>query len=129
MTDEQQIRDVIQTWLDATNAGDLPRVLALIDDDAIFIGPGRPPMDKPGFAAASRAMEGSGHVEASSDIREVRVFGGWAYVWNQISVTAIPRGDGPRARRSGPALAIFRKGVDGRWRLFRDANMVTPEAR
>ena len=56
--DEQAIRSVIATWMEASAAGDLARVLALMDDDVVFLGPGRPPMrGKDGFAAANKAME------------------------------------------------------------------------
>jgi uncharacterized protein (TIGR02246 family) len=126
-TDEQAIRSVIATWMEASAAGDLPRVLALMDDDVVFLGPGRPPMrGKEGFAAASKAMEGRSHVEGSADIQEIRVFGDWAYVWNQLTVTIRPLDGGPPTRLSGPALSVFRKKPDRAWVIHRDANMITP---
>jgi len=42
--DEQAIRDAVAAWMKASADGDLPRVLALMDDDVVFLGPGRPPM-------------------------------------------------------------------------------------
>ena len=77
--DEQAIRSLVATWMQATADGDLDRVLALIADDVVFLGPGRPPMrGKEAFAAASRAVEGKNRVEGSADIQEFRVFGDWA---------------------------------------------------
>jgi len=62
--DEQAIRDAVAAWMKASADGDLPRVLALMDDDVVFLGPGRPPMrGKSGFAEASKAMEGKVRVE------------------------------------------------------------------
>ena len=125
--DEQAIRSVIATWMDATAASDLSRVLALMDDDVVFLGPGRPPMrGKDGFAAANRAMEGRAHVESSADIQEIRVFGEWAYCWNQLTVTIRPLDGGMPTHLSGPALSLFRKKADGAWVIHRDANMIAP---
>jgi hypothetical protein len=44
MTDDQRaIRELVDTWLAASKAGDLATVLSLIKDDAIFMVPGRKP--------------------------------------------------------------------------------------
>ena len=57
-TDEQAIRAAVQTWMRASADGDLARVLALLDENAVFLGPGRPPMHKAEFEAASKGMAG-----------------------------------------------------------------------
>jgi len=76
------------------------------------------------FEAASKAMRA--RVEGTADIQEVRVFGDWAYCWNQLTVTIRPDGGSELNRLSGPALSIFRKKPDGQWVIYRDANMVSP---
>ena len=80
---------------------------------------------KGSFADASRAMERSGRFDGSVVVEEVRVFGDWAYCWNHITVTITPDAGEP-TRLAGPAMAILRKTPDGRWVIFRDANMLTP---
>jgi uncharacterized protein (TIGR02246 family) len=123
--DEQAIRSLIATWMQATAAADLPRVLGLMDDDVVFLGAGRPPMrGRTDFAAASKAMQA--RVEGTADIQEVRVFGDWAYCWNQLTVTMHPAGGATPTRLSGPALSILRRKPDGTWVVFRDANMIAP---
>ena len=125
--DEQAIRSVIATWMEASAAGDLARVLALMDDDVVFLGPGRPPMrGKDGFAAANKAMAGRARVEGTAETQEIRVVGDWAYVWNQLKVTMRPLDGGAPTHLSGPALSVFRKKSDGAWVIYRDANMITP---
>jgi uncharacterized protein (TIGR02246 family) len=127
-SDEQAIRSLVTTWMDATVRGDLDRVLELMADDVVFLGPGRPPMrGRAAFAEASRAMEGTVRLEGTVDVQDVRVFGDWAYSWVQIALTMHPAGGAP-VRREGPALSVLRKGADGRWAIFRDANMVAPVA-
>jgi len=125
--DEQAIRALVTTWMDATQAEDLDRILELIDDDVVFIGAGRPVMrGKAPFIELSRARHGKARVDGNVEIQEVRVFGDWAYVWNQLSVKVTPEGGGEPMHMAGPSMSILRKKPDGRWVVFRDANMVTP---
>jgi uncharacterized protein (TIGR02246 family) len=127
-SDEQAIRAAVEAWMRASAAGDLSRVLALMDDDVVFLGPGRPPMrGKAGFAEASRAMDGKVRVEGASDIQEVHVSGDWAYVWAQLTIAVHPLDGGAPMHRNGPGLSVWRKQADGRWVIFRDANMVTTQ--
>jgi uncharacterized protein (TIGR02246 family) len=126
--DEQAIRSVVTTWMKATADGDLASVLELMANDVVFLGAGRPPMrGKDAFAAATRAMEGKVRVEGKAETQEVRVFGDWAYSWNQLTVTMHPADGAAASRMTGPALSILRKLPDGRWVIFRDANMIAPE--
>jgi uncharacterized protein (TIGR02246 family) len=63
-------------------------------------------------------------MSGTSDIREIEILGDWAYIRNYIEVTITPPG-GNAMRRSGYTLSILRKHSDGKWLLWRDANMVT----
>ena len=121
--DESAIRDLVDTWMKASRAGDTATVLSLMSDDVIFMVPGREPFGKEAFAAASQSMKGF-RLEGSADIRELRVLGDWAYLRNFIEITVTPLGGAPM-RRSGYTLTILRKESDGRWRLMRDANLVS----
>jgi len=125
--DEQAIRLLIATWLQATAADDLERVLDLMADDVVFLSAGRPPMvGKDAFAAAARARQGHTRVDSRADIREMRIVGGWAYCWNQLTVTLTPVGGGTPTQLGGPALSILMKKPDGQWVIARDANMIAP---
>ena len=55
-SDEQQIRQLVTTWMAATKAGDVDTVLDLMADDVVFLVPGRPPMRKGEFASAAKAQ-------------------------------------------------------------------------
>jgi uncharacterized protein (TIGR02246 family) len=63
-------------------------------------------------------------MEGSNDIRELVVVGNVAYLRNHIALTMTPPGGAPM-RRAGYTLTILRKGQDGRWRLARDANLLS----
>jgi uncharacterized protein (TIGR02246 family) len=83
--DEQAIRQLIATWMSATKAGDTAKVLSLMAEDVVFLVPGQPPMNKAAFAAAQSGL-GQFHIDATSEIQEIKVFGEWAYVWTKLSV-------------------------------------------
>lgn len=121
---ELAIRSVVASWLDASKRGDVQGVLDLMTDDALFLVPGQPPMDRSAFAAASRSQASAGlQIDARSEIQEVRVEGTVAYMWSRLAVTVVAEPNSEPVRRSGHTLTIFRK-VDGRWLLCRDANML-----
>ena len=121
--DERAIRELVATWMTASEAGNIDTVLGLMTDDVLFMVPGREPFGKEAFAAALRSMAGV-RMQGSNDIRELVVLGDIAYLRNYIALTITPPGGAPM-RRAGYALTILRKGQDGRWRLTRDANLLS----
>jgi uncharacterized protein (TIGR02246 family) len=120
--DERAIRELIATWMAASRAGDYDAVLGLMTDDVVFMVPGREPFGKQAFAAASKGMPGL-RIEGTSDIVELEVLGGWAWLRNRLTVTMTPPGGAPTTR-AGYALTILRKEPDGKWLLARDANLL-----
>ena len=123
--DEQQIRNLVATWMAATQAGDVDTVLGLMTDDVVFLVPGRPPMGKAEFAAAARAQaSGSApRFDGSSDIQEIQVAGDWAWLWSRLRVVVTPADGSPRQQREGHTLTVLRR-EQGRWLLARDANLL-----
>ncbi len=121
--DERAIRQVVETWMEATKRGDTATVLDLMTDDVVFTVAGREPFGKATFAAAQKGMGGA-RFEGTSDIQELQLMGSWAFVRNRIEITVTPPG-GATMHRAGYTLTILRKEADGKWRLARDANLVT----
>lgn len=121
--DEQAIRQLVATWLSASKAGDTEKVLSLMSEDVVFLVPGQPPMrGKAAFAAGQAALQ-QFHIESTSEIQEVKVFGEWAYLWTQLSVVVTPTNAGAPIKRSGNTLSILQKQA-GAWVVVRDANML-----
>lgn len=131
MSDEeekQKIREVIADWMRASLEGDIDQVLRLMAEDVVFLLPGRPPMrGRDAFAAAAKQGAGQVRIEGRPDIQEIHIAGSYAFCWNYLSITVTPLPDGSPIRRAGNILSVFRKEHDGRWVLFRDANMLTAE--
>jgi len=121
--DEQAIRKLVETWMKASQAGDIETVLSLMSDDVVFMVPGREPFGKEAFRAASESVTDT-RIEGKSDVSEIRVLGDWAYLRNRLEVKmTLP--DGNSVRRAGYTLTILNKTADGRWLLTRDANLLT----
>jgi uncharacterized protein (TIGR02246 family) len=112
-------------WMAASKASDTPAVLSLMTDDVVFMVPGREPFGKAEFAANAGSMQGT-RVEGSSEIREIKVMGDWAYMRAYLKVSVTPPG-GNTVQRSGYTLTILCKQPDGRWLLSRDANLLMPD--
>jgi uncharacterized protein (TIGR02246 family) len=119
--DERAIRDLISTWISASNAGDTQKVLSLMADDVVFLVAGQKPMRKADFVVSQTAIKDVA-MEAKSEIQEIRIFDDWAYVWTKLSVVMTPPG-GKSVTRAGNTLSILQK-RNGKWVLFRDANML-----
>ena len=124
--DERAIRQVVDTWMAASQSGDLATILSLMTDDVIFMVPGEEPFGKEAFAAASKGMRNI-QIEGSSEILELKVLSDWAFVRNRDEITATPP-SGNTIRRSGYTLTLLRKEIDGQWRLARDANLLTAQS-
>jgi uncharacterized protein (TIGR02246 family) len=126
MTDDAgQIRELIASWIAASNAGDVSALMDMMTDDVIFMTPGRPPFGKAQFAADSERVKGAA-IDAHAEVQEIDVFGPRAYIRNHVRVELSAPGQ-PARRMSGYAMSVLRKEADGRWRIARDANLVMPE--
>lgn len=124
--DERAIRELIQTWMTATKAGDIQTVLSLMTDDVVFLTPGNEPFGKEVFATTAEQMKDALQVlEGTSEIREIQLLGDWAYLRGYIEITMTTPDSPTPVHRSGYTLTMLRKESDGRWRITRDANLLT----
>jgi uncharacterized protein (TIGR02246 family) len=127
--DEHEIRQLVATWIQATKAGDIDAVLALMTDDVVFLRPGHPPMvSKRAFAEAARPQPGQPgpQFDGTSEIQEIKVLGDWAFLWSRLTVVITMAGSSPMTR-AGDVLTLFRK-ENGKWLLARDANMLSVQS-
>jgi len=121
--DERAIRELVETWMKATNSGDVATVLDLMANDVLFMTPRGKPFGKEEFRTRSESLKGL-EMDGRAEIREIEVLGDRAWIRNHIDVAMGPP-SGEAQHRSGYTLTILKKGADGRWRLFRDANLVS----
>ena len=124
-SDEQAIRELHSTWIDAVNAGDLARLLTLMADDVVLLNPGRAPVGRDGFSAVFSSAHQQARIHCVSDLEEVVVVGEVAYTRSLDSLSVIPTG-GAEEKLSGHRMTIYRRRPDGGWVLARDANVLVP---
>ena len=121
--DERAIRNLVSDWMAGSKARDTEKVLSLMADDVLFTVPGQAPFGKEAFRAMSESTKGV-EMDGTAEVLELDVRGDWAWLRNYIDITVTPPGGAP-VRRAGYTLSILRKEPDGRWLLFRDANLVS----
>ena len=124
--EEQAIRESVDTWLEASKKHDLATLLGLLDDDVLFITPGKEPFGKQEFAATNSEMKDV-QMEAAIDIKELKVINDWAWMRSFLNVSFKPI-EGDATKLSGHILTIFKKTAEGKWVIYRDANFVKPES-
>ena len=124
--DEQEIRQLVSTWMAASKTGDVETVLSLMADDVVFLIPGQPAIRKADFATLARAQSGNNAptFDGTSDIQKITILGDWAFMWTKLTVVPTTPGGQPMTR-VGHTLSVLRK-QNGRWVLARDANMLAP---
>jgi uncharacterized protein (TIGR02246 family) len=118
--DEQTIRDVHATWIDAVNAGDLDRLFTLMTDDVVFLNPGRAPFGRDGFPEVFLGAHEQFVIRCVSEPVEVTVAGDMAYTISRDALSVTPRAGGQTGQLAGDRLTIYRQQSDGRWLLARD---------
>jgi uncharacterized protein (TIGR02246 family) len=128
-SDERAVRETHATWINAVNAGDLNRLLTMLADDAVLIGPGQAPFRRNEFPAFFSAALKQSRFICTSDLEEVVVVGEFAYTRARDSLSMTPlTGDGPAVAMqfAGHRLTVYRKHAGGRWLLARDAHTLLP---
>jgi uncharacterized protein (TIGR02246 family) len=85
-SDEEEIRRLVATWMDATKRIDMETVLGLMTEDVVFLVPGQPPMDKSAFAAAAKGQPGqeAPQFDGQSEIQEIKILGDSAFMWTKL---------------------------------------------
>ncbi len=124
--DEQEIRALIDAWCEASSAGDLIAQFHLMTRDVVFLTSGRAPMRRDEFAAGFRAMTEIASIKCRSRVQEITVSGDLAVCWNLLEVSFTPIEGGQVRKHAGNVLTALRRGSDGQWRIWRDANLLTP---
>jgi uncharacterized protein (TIGR02246 family) len=124
-SDEQKIRDLIDAWCEASEAGDLTAQMQLMTEDVVFLTSGSAPMRRKQFAEAFSAMVAIMHLKCRSNVQEITISGDLALCWNLLEVSFTPVEGGETRKHAGNVLTALRRGPDGQWRIWRDANLLT----
>jgi uncharacterized protein (TIGR02246 family) len=124
-SDERDIRTVHSIWIDAVNAGDLARLLALVAEDVVFFSPGQAPVGREKFSSTFLAAHQEMRICCTSELEEVVVVGEVAYTRSRDALSVTARAGGKEARLAGHRMTVYRKQRDGRWLLSRDVHTLS----
>jgi uncharacterized protein (TIGR02246 family) len=95
----------------------------MMAEDVVFLRAGCEPMrGREGFAAASQGNAGM-KIEGEAEVLEVEVRGDRAYSWTKLWVRVTPPG-GASMEMRGYTMTVWKREADGRWVIWRDANML-----
>jgi uncharacterized protein (TIGR02246 family) len=125
------IKELDQKDIAASKKNDAGALVALWTDDGVLLQPGAVPVV--GKEAIRKLLlqqqQQAVHVETiayDEKWNEVRIAGGYAFEWGQISAT-LKLPDAREVRQSVNAIRVLAKQPDGSWRVARVA--ITPAAR
>jgi uncharacterized protein (TIGR02246 family) len=124
-SDEQKIRALIDAWGEASEAGDLTALMQLMTDDVVFFSSGNAPMRRRQFSEVFVAMVAIMDLKCRSNVQEITISGDLALCWNLLEVSFTPVEGGETRKHAGNVLTALRRGPDGKWRIWRDANLLT----
>jgi uncharacterized protein (TIGR02246 family) len=127
-SDEQEIRMVHSSWIDAVNAGDLARLLTLLAEDVVFLTPGQAPAGREAFSSNFITAHKQTQICCTSELEEVVVLGEVGYTRSRDALSVTPRAGGKAAQFAGHRMTVYRKQRDGRWLLSRDAHTLSAVA-
>ncbi|MFN8059291.1 MAG: SgcJ/EcaC family oxidoreductase [Vicinamibacterales bacterium] len=124
--DEIAIRRLIDRWQQATAGGDAAELRPLMHEDVVFLVAGQPAMrGRDACVAMFETVMAQFRISSASEVQEIEVSGDLAYCWARLRVTVTPTTGGGSIVRQGSTLTVFRRGADGGWVMFRDANLLT----
>ncbi len=119
-TVRDSIEATIKTLLESLNSGDAAGVAAHYTDDAAVLPPDAARIDgREGIQGVWQGLIDADVRDVALTTQEVDVFGDVANEVGTISATA-PSEDGGRVQLAGKYVAVWKRGVDGNWRLRRD---------
>src|SRR5207237_9343032 len=97
-SDELEIRTVHSIWIDAVNAGDLARLLALVAEDVVFLTPGQAPFGREGFSSNFMAAHQQMRICCTSELEEAVVVSEVATTRSRDGPSRTPRPPGQAAK-------------------------------
>ncbi len=120
-TAERQIREALESWRRAFNAGDAGHVCDLFAPDLISNYQGQPERNYDSLCALLRGslQDKKRAFDYGLDVKEILVSGDMAIVRLIWTLRITQKSAGETRVSEEPGLDVFRRGRDGRWRIIR----------
>jgi uncharacterized protein (TIGR02246 family) len=118
---EKAVATVLASYQDALNASNTDAVMRLYAEDGVFM----PPYSKSAIGAAAvrqayDAVFKAIKLSVKFDVAEVvELAPNWAFARTNSAGTVTVNATGAKSAEANQELFIFKKGVDGRWKIAR----------
>lgn len=105
----------------AFNEGNTQAISGLIDDNCIWLPPGKPSIVGKDKIVADYANHFA-KVRSQFELKpsNIQVCGGWAFMCGDFTRVDTPKAGGTAQRVSGHYLFVLKKQPDGKWKITRD---------
>jgi len=124
----EEIEAALVTFADAFNKGDAAAVAAHYTQDAAVLPPDAARVDgRPAIQAFWKGAIDAGLADLTLKASEVEGSGDWAFEVGEVSFSA-PNSAGERSTATGKYIVVWKRDVDGIWRLYRDIWNANPAA-
>ena len=119
--DIEAIKNVIEEYDVAVNAGDVDGLVSLYADDAVRMPPNNPAsVGKEAIHDWFQAVfEQYYATELDQTCEEVLVCGDWAFVWGTYTVTLTPKVGGEPIRHAGEWMEFHKRQPADSWSIYR----------
>jgi len=120
--DVQAIKQSVDNYVKAANAGDADAIVALMTDDAVYADINVPmAVGKEAIRSQIRAFHSQSKSNLKASVEDVRVVGDLAVARGGWSVTGTPKAQGLASfSDSGSYVLAFARQNDGSWKRFSD---------
>jgi len=127
----EKIRHFVKAWAEATNAGDIDRIMSMVTDNCVMIPANAPPLiGKEAIRKDQQQSFGQFTYKGDEAVVDFRVSGGFAFSRGTWAYSLTPKAGGESKKNNGSFIDIYQKQPDGAWKLFwnagSDESLVSP---
>ena len=128
--DLSELAEVLRAHVDAVNSGDVEALLDHYAEDVVYLAQGLDPiLGKPNLEAFIRPFYAQNHAKIAMAAEDRAVEGDLAWEWGVGTGEVWGKDGGAPTSLSSKYFFLYRRGVDGIWRLIYDMTNDTPEDR
>jgi uncharacterized protein (TIGR02246 family) len=118
----EEIGQLINSWVEASNAGDADKIVSLLADDCVIIPPNAPPLiGKEAVRKDEQQSYDQYTYQGDETILDFHVCGDYAFSRGTWTQNQTPKAGGESKKQNGHFMDIYQKQSDGSWKLFMNA--------
>lgn len=127
----EEIRHFVKAWAEATNAGDVERIMSMVTEDCVMIPPNAPPLVGKEAIRKDQLQSFDQFIwKGDEEVVDFRVSGDFAFSRGTWAYNVTPKAGGESKKIGGKMIDIYHKQPDGSWKLFwnawSDESLVSP---